>query len=87
MINPGDIATILSAAAPIVASITNGVSTSIVNKSDLNKNNNQEKTVNITINNHFHTKTESESVLAASELQNKIVETAVKTPDNTRYII
>lgn len=81
--NPSDIATILTAAAPIVASIASGIS---ANKpEDSQKTVAPEKTVNVTINNHFYTNSEADAIKAANQISNQAVGCLVKAENP--YII
>lgn len=80
--NPSDIATILTAAAPIVASIASSVSAN--NKSEESqKGGTSEKSVNVTINNHFYTNSEQDAIRAATQIQNQVVSSVV--PYGRRY--
>lgn len=82
--NPSDIATILTAAAPIVASIASGISAN--NKSEEPQRVIPERTVNVTINNHFYgDKPELEAKKVADQIQNQVVSTI--NGSDTRYNI
>ena len=62
---PMDIVNVLTAATPIVASVAT-----------IAKNNNrniQPANINITINNHFYTNSNYESMMKASQIQNEVI--------------
>ena len=69
--NPGDIVSILTAAAPIVASIASGVNANN-NRPAETQRGNTERTINVTINNNFYT-SESDAYRTASQIQNQVV--------------
>lgn len=76
--SPIDIVNVLSAATPIVASITTAVKQ---NAEAEEKKNTPPTNINITINNHFYNNSESEALMKAAKLQNKIIEeVACSTP-------
>lgn len=72
--SPIDIVNVLSAATPIVASITTAVKQ---NAEIQEKKNTPPTNINITINNHFYNNSEFEALMKASQLQNKVIEEAV----------
>lgn len=72
--SPIDIVNVLSAATPIVASITTAVKQ---NAEAEEKKNTPPTTINITINNHFYNNSEFEAMMKASKLQNKVIEEVV----------
>ena len=84
IMTPFDIVSVLTAAAPIAASLA-----SIANKnsSEEEKKNkeNSSKPVNVTINNHFYTNSEEEAKVAASKIQDQLIECIVSSKN--RYII
>lgn len=70
IIKPTDIAKILTAAAPIVASLV-----AMTSKSEKEENKDKEKTepINVTINNNFYTKSEKDAEIAAEKIRQQVV--------------
>lgn len=83
MITPLDITKILTAAAPIAASVASIANS---NKPEV-KETKQEQPIkiNVTVNNTFYTKSEKESVALAEKLQEKVVDEAVQV--GSRYFL
>ena len=80
---PIDIVKVLTAAAPIVASVASMVN---ANKSEnIKKEENKEPKINVTINNNFYTNSEKEAVVAATQVQKQVIDGTSAT--NTRYLI
>lgn len=82
MPTPLDIINVLTAAAPIVASVASIANTPepVIHKENPNVTNN----ISITVNNHFYTGTEREAIDTASRLQNDLIGNV--TSDN-RYTL
>lgn len=85
--SPSDIAAILTAVAPIATSVCNTITAN--NKSVESPNVVPEKTVNVTINNHFYTNSEADALQAANQIQNQVVNSVTNPAPvpNNRYII
>lgn len=80
---PLDIIEVLTAATPIVASVTNMASK---NKSENNdRKENPAMNISITINNNFYTSSEREAMMAASKLQDQLLSGIAAA--NNRYIV
>ena len=67
MIKPVDLATVLTAAAPIVASIA-----AIASKSENTNKKEKEKPISVTINNTFYTNSEREAEIAAEKINEQL---------------
>lgn len=83
MMTPYDITKILTAAAPIAASVA-----SIANNSEVReKESKQEQPIKIsvTVNNTFYTKSERDSVSLAEKIHEKVVDEAVQSC--SRYLL
>ena len=80
---PFDIVKVLTAAAPIVASVTSMVNGN--KPENIKREDNKEPKINVTIYNNFYTNSEKEAVSAATQVQKQVVEGISAT--NTRYLL
>lgn len=67
MIKPVDLATVLTAAAPIVASLA-----AIANKSENADKKEKEKPISVTINNTFYTNSERDAEIVAEKIHEQL---------------
>ena len=80
---PLDIVNVLTAAAPIVASVASIASTpepTVIRKETPTVTNN----ISVTVNNHFYTNSEREAMITAMQMQNEIIGTITS---GTRYML
>lgn len=66
---PLDIVNVLTAAAPIVATVASATKKS----ENIERKDKEEKTINVTINNNFYTNSESQAMEAASKVQEQVI--------------
>ena len=80
MIKPVDLATVLTAAAPIVASLV-----TMANKSENSDKKEKEKPISVTINNTFYTNSERDAEIVAEKIHQQMTR-GVYYSDN-RYML
>ena len=81
---PLDIVEVLTAAAPIVASVTNNM-TSKNKCGNIDRKENPVMNISITINNNFYTKSNEEALTAAAKIQEQVMGGIASS--NNHYIL